>query len=210
MDKSKNGRLSKIRNLVHFGRKDGGLEISLEEKRSMEIWNKVPPAGATGYCIHKHGEIPDDNFSIYISMEAMTRIKKHALEDTNREIGGMLVGEVNKNNGKKYIDITASIEAQHTSRSGASVTFTHRTWDCVFRTMDKDYPDKIIVGWYHTHPNFGIFLSEDDLFIHKNFFNMEWHVAYVLDPVKNQSGFFNWNKGEIVRSNGYYSYRKDA
>ncbi len=31
-------------------------------------------------------------------------------------------------------------------------------------------PNIDIVGWYHTHPSFGIFLSHHDLFIHQNFF----------------------------------------
>lgn len=208
MDKSKYDSISKIKNMVGLGRKDKGIEIFLEEKSSIEIKNKLPPSEETGYYVHKHGEIPNDDFSIYISMETISQIKKHALEDTNRELGGMLVGEVNEKNGKKYINITASIAAEHTSQSGASVTFTHQTWDQVFRIMDKDYPDKTIVGWYHTHPNFGVFLSGDDLFIHKNFFNQEWHVAFVLDPVKNYNGFFCWKKGEIVKSNGYISYKK--
>ncbi len=193
---------------MHLGRKDERIEIILEEKGCMEIKNKVPPGSESGCDIHKHGEIPDGKLSIYISMKAVNQIKKHALEDTNRELGGMLVGEVNRSNGRKYLNITAGIAAQHTCRSGASVTFTHQTWGHVFRTMDKDYPDKMIVGWYHTHPNFGIFLSEDDLFIHRNFFNQEWHVAFVLDPVKNYSGFFYWENGEIVKSGGYYIYNK--
>jgi len=36
--------------------------------------------------------------------------------------------------------------------------------------MDAQFADKKIVGWYHSHPGFGIFLSEYDLFIHRNFF----------------------------------------
>ncbi len=207
MGKSRYSSLSKIKNLVNRSKKNKDPEIFLEEKSSIEIKNKLPPSEETGYDIHPHGEISNDNFSIYISMETISQIKKHALEDTNRELGGMLVGEVNEYDGKRYINITTSIPAQYTNQSGASVTFTHQTWDQVFRTMDKDYPDKIIVGWYHTHPNFGVFLSGDDLFIHKNFFNQEWLVAFVLDPVKNYSGFFNWKNGEIVKSSGYYSYK---
>ena len=51
-----------------------------------------------------------------------------------------------------------------------------------------------MVGWYHTHPGVGIFLSGMDLFIHQNFFTQMWHVAYVLDPRARTSGFFCWNR----------------
>jgi proteasome lid subunit RPN8/RPN11 len=51
-----------------------------------------------------------------------------------------------------------------------------------------------MVGWYHTHPGFGIFLSGMDLFIHQNFFTQIWHVAYVLDPRARTSGFFCWDR----------------
>jgi proteasome lid subunit RPN8/RPN11 len=50
------------------------------------------------------------------------------------------------------------------------------------------------VGWYHTHPGFGIFLSNMDLFIHRNFFPQKWHIALVLDPVNKKSGYFCWDK----------------
>ena len=41
----------------------------------------------------------------------------------------------------------------------ATVVYTHDTWDAIFNEKDAKYPDHIIVGWFHTHPNFGIFLS---------------------------------------------------
>ncbi len=206
MDTGKYNTLSKIKNLVHPDG-DYGLEITLEERNTTEVRNKLPPCERTGYYIHEHGKISDD-LHIYINIETISCIKAHALQDTNREMGGVLIGEVNRRDGRNYINITSSIPAQHTSHSGASVTFTHKTWDNVFRTMDKEYPDEIILGWYHTHPNFGIFLSGEDLFIHENFFNHEWLVAFVVDPVRNHIGFFKWKNGEIVRSGGYYSYEK--
>ena len=186
------------------------LEITLEEKTIADIKNKPPPGRETGYYVHENGKISGENLSIYISIEAITRIKEHALQDINQELGGVLVGEVNEYNKKNYINITASIPAHHASHGGASVTFTHRTWEHVYRTLDKEYPDKIILGWYHTHPNFGIFLSADDIFIHRNFFNGPWLVAFVVDPVRNRSGFFVWKNGSIVESGGYYSYRSNG
>src|SRR5207244_1370502 len=53
-----------------------------------------------------------------------------------------------------------------------------------------------IVGWYHSHPDFGIFLSDRDCFIHENFFSGPGQVAYVFDPVRDLEGMFAWQNGK--------------
>ena len=60
------------------------------------------------------------------------------------------------------------------------------------------------MGWYHTHPNFGIFLSHHDLFIHHNFFSQALQVAYVVDPINQTRGFFHWHNGGMAQVTGYY------
>ena len=76
--------------------------------------------------------------------------------------------------------------------------FTSDTWANANRIVEREFPDDIIVGWHHTHPNFGIFLSAYDLFIHKHFFGSPWNVALVVDPVKEEFGFYQWRGDEIV------------
>jgi hypothetical protein len=63
--------------------------------------------------------------------------------------------------------------------------------------MDRSYADKRILGWYHTHPGFGIFLSEMDMFIHRNFFNLPWQLAYVYDPHADEDGMFTWKREKV-------------
>jgi proteasome lid subunit RPN8/RPN11 len=81
---------------------------------------------------------------------------------------------------------------------GASVTYTPESWRYVNDRLAQLYPDDtaVIVGWYHTHPGFGIFLSGMDRFIHHNFFTQIWHVALVLDPLARRSGFFSWDRAK--------------
>jgi hypothetical protein len=64
--------------------------------------------------------------------------------------------------------------------------------------MDTTYPDMRILGWYHTHPGHGIFLSDMDLFIHKHFFNLPWHVAFVFDPQNQEEGLFAWRSANMA------------
>src|SRR4029453_14212343 len=47
-------------------------------------------------------------------------------------------------------------------------------------------------GWYHSHPGFGVFLSDYDVFIHKNFFTATHQIAWVFDPHSDSEGCFGW------------------
>ena len=79
----------------------------------------------------------------------------------------------------------------------------------IFETKEKMYPDKKLVGWQHTHPNYGIFLSSYDLFIQEHTFCFPFQVAYVIDPVRKRRGFFAWENGKIDQLNplkGFYIY----
>jgi proteasome lid subunit RPN8/RPN11 len=78
----------------------------------------------------------------------------------------------------------------------AEVTFTHESWSQINKEMDAKFADERIVGWYHSHPDFGIFLSERDCFIHEHFFSGPGQVAYVIDPVRDLEGVFAWRNGK--------------
>ncbi|HUM70382.1 MAG TPA: hypothetical protein PLK31_16230, partial [Chloroflexota bacterium] len=98
--------------------------------------------------------------------------------------------------GRYIVHIHDTIIAKYTVMNGASVTYTPESWRYMNDVLHERYPDDtaVMVGWYHTHPGFGIFLSGMDLFIHQNFFTQIWHVAFVLDPRAHTSGFFCWNR----------------
>ncbi len=64
---------------------------------------------------------------------------------------------------------------------------------------DQKYPNERIVGWYHSHPGFGVFLSDHDTFIHKNFFSSPGQVAWGFDPHSDEEGCFGWVDGRIER-----------
>ncbi len=79
------------------------------------------------------------------------------------------------------------------------MTFTQETWAHIYKTKDAEHPNKRIVGWYHSHPGFGVFLSDHDTFIQRNFFSDPRQVAWVFDPHPDEEGRFALRDGEIVR-----------
>ncbi|MCX7013720.1 MAG: Mov34/MPN/PAD-1 family protein [Candidatus Sumerlaeota bacterium] len=143
-------------------------------------------------------------FRVHFPSEVHAAILKHAVEDEEVELCGVLVGEVCKDEKGPFLTICGAIRGEHASHQAAQVTFTQETWAHIHRELDLLYPDKRIVGWYHTHPGFGAFLSRMDLFIHENFFNLPWQVAFVIDPRSGEEGAFCWKKGKVERMRHYW------
>lgn len=133
---------------------------------------------------------------VYIMQTVLDEVRAHADREKHHEIGGVLLGVVV--DGTHPI-VMAAIAGTHMTHSKLSVTFTHESWNEINRIKDQRYPDLRIVGWYHSHPGVGIFLSGHDLFIHRNFFSAPWQIAVVVDPLAGDWGCFTWHEDELVR-----------
>ena len=154
------------------------------------------------------GEVVEGNKNIYISQPVYKAIHKFTQGKTTNESGGILVGHIIQEFGKTNIIIFGFVEARYCEATPTTLKFTHETWADCHREIEKKYPNQNIVGWVHTHPDFGIFLSEYDKFIQQNFFKEEYQIAYVVDPIKNIEGFYVWLNGEIARCKGFYIFDK--
>lgn len=174
-----------------------------KKKVSQIVDEKVLPQNILPF-----GERVEENKNIYILQKTYKDIHKFTQNKTTNESGGMLIGYVVEEFGKTNVVINGFVEAKHCEATPTTLKFTHETWDYVHAEMNKKYPGGKIVGWIHTHPDFGIFLSEYDKFIHENFFNEEYQIAYVVDPIQNIEGFYFWINGKIERCKGFYVYDK--
>jgi proteasome lid subunit RPN8/RPN11 len=145
------------------------------------------------------------DLTLFIREEIIEIAKKHAQEGIPYETGGALLGTVLMRDSSLLVVNTGLIKGKYMRQQEASLEFTPETWSYFWRSIDSDvsYKDDSIwkmVGWYHTHPSFGIFLSGMDRFIHNNFFAQPYHIALVLDPVKDTFGFFTWEgeNGQVI------------
>ncbi len=135
---------------------------------------------------------------VVIRRSVLNAIHAHGLSRTDVEVCGVLVGGVYQDERGPFIFIEGMIRGEYAENHMAQVTFTTKTWDHVHKQLDQHYPDKQILGWYHTHPGFGIFLSAMDMFIHENFFNSPEQLALVYDPLSQEQGLFVWQQGKAV------------
>lgn len=140
----------------------------------------------------------ENAFQVIVRQSVLNNTHKHG-RSQEVEVCGVLVGDVYHDSRGPYVYVEASIAGASAAGKATQVTFTAETWEIIQREMDRNHAGKKIVGWYHTHPGFGIFLSDMDVFIHENFFGESWQLAYVYDPTAGEDGMFVWRDGKPTR-----------
>ncbi len=103
--------------------------------------------------------------------------------DTIPEKGGFVLGYVSQNEDGTYnltIEDLLSASAEESGRYqfGYSIESWTRLESHLEEANDKHLN---LIGWFHTHPGHGIFLSRPDINISENFFNLPHQIAVELD-----------------------------
>lgn len=142
------------------------------------------------------GTIHQGTIPIAIREGILEEILAYSESEQSGEIGGFLIGQLRGES--PVVAIENFLPAAHTRSRTVSLTFTHETWATMTRQVEERFPDQRVVGWHHTHPGLGVFLSAHDLFIHRNFFREAWQVAMVVDPKGQELGFFQWCGSKVV------------
>jgi proteasome lid subunit RPN8/RPN11 len=137
------------------------------------------------------------NREIWVASSVYEDVVRHCQSDTSQEVGGFLLGDGQGSTTR----VRKAIPANHTESGAAHLTFTQESWAEAFEALPTVDRDARIVGWYHSHPGHGVFLSGYDQFIQKNFFGADDQVALVMDP---QTGATQWfvNQDEDVAPHG--------
>jgi proteasome lid subunit RPN8/RPN11 len=147
---------------------------------------------------------PQSDFRLYMKPEVHRGIWEHAKKDLSIEICGVLVGHWERDEDGPFAVASNYIRCENASSKFAEVTFTHESWAQINREMDTKFENERIIGWYHSHPDFGIFLSDRDCFIQEHFFSGPGQVAYVVDPVRDLEGVFAWRAGKPTPLGHYW------
>jgi proteasome lid subunit RPN8/RPN11 len=150
--------------------------------------------------------------AVFITQKAYVRANVHAQSDLNNEVGGWLIGNWREDQitGEEYIVVERCLPALYARRGSAYLTFTQDCQVAMFETMEEKFPDKELVGWYHTHPKMSVFLSTHDLFLHNSFFPYHWQVALVMEPHSNAAGFFVRDRDGHLDGRHYFGFHELA
>ncbi|MDP2975617.1 MAG: hypothetical protein Q8N45_05325 [Anaerolineales bacterium] len=145
---------------------------------------------------------------VFVTQSAYARICVHTASDLDNEVGGVLVGQryLDEAAGEQFVVTESVIPACYTRQGPVYLTFTQDSLVYFHTTLEQRYPGKRIVGWYHTHPRMGIFLSHYDTWLHGSFFSEPWQVALVVEPHTSTAGFFVRQANGILDPTRYFGF----
>ena len=153
---------------------------------------RMPTARARRWRSPYDGQGDDAATRVFMAPRAYVRVCAHAGSDLEHEVGGALVGlqRVDRETGEAFIVIEAALPARHTRYGRSYLTFTQDSLVAIHHELENRFPGREILGWYHTHPGMGVFLSGYDQWLHEHFFPETWQVALVVEPRGSEGGFF--------------------
>jgi proteasome lid subunit RPN8/RPN11 len=145
---------------------------------------------------------------IFVTQNAYVRMCAHAGSDLNNEVGGWMAGKLCRDSlhGALFIVVDTVLPAFHTEQGAAHLTFTGNTQIALHNHLEAHYPDRIFLGWYHTHPRMGVFFSHRDTWLHQNFFPEPWQVALVIEPHTSTGGFFIRQPDGSLNQHRYFGF----
>lgn len=182
------------------------LEIETSGVWAEPLEEGLDPHHQEGLAVVACGK-PKGTPRIYIHADALERIVTHVREHPRSEVGGVLVGSFYTAGKGRVTEVRAALDAPDARGGAAHVTFTPESWAAIHQRVDAEMAGAV-VGWYHSHPGFGVFMSAQDVFIQENFFDGDGHVALVIDPRKRDVGVFTWQmqgeRREVSPATGFW------
>lgn len=128
----------------------------------------------------------DTKETVYISSLALLKMLKHGRAGVPMEVMGLMLGEFVDDYTVNVVDVFAMPQ----SGTGVSVEAVDDVFQAKMMDMLKQTGrDQMVVGWYHSHPGFGCWLSSVDVNTQKSFEQLNSRaVAVVVDPIQSVKG----------------------
>jgi proteasome lid subunit RPN8/RPN11 len=132
-------------------------------------------------------------------LDVYSMIHEHAVASLPNETGGFLLGYVafDSARGSWHVYVDETMPVDPVSQDPVGFSFSWRDVDRV--RSYRENQGKALLGWYHTHPDVGVFLSETDLEkTHRILFADPFQLALVYDPLRSRAGYFFWEAPQII------------
>lgn len=142
--------------------------------------------GGGGAAPQVDAPIVDTAEKVHISSLALLKMLKHGRAGVPMEVMGLMLGEFIDDYTVEVIDVFSMPQ----SGTGVSVEAV----DPVFQTkmidmLKQTNRPEMVVGWYHSHPGFGCWLSGVDVNTAQSFEQLNPRaVAVVVDPIQSVKG----------------------
>lgn len=155
-------------------------------------------------AFREHEDVTDTSETIRISSLALLKMLKHARSGVPMEVMGLMLGHFIDEYTIHVIDVFAM------PQTGTGVTV--EAVDPVYQTNIMDAlkvtgRDEYVVGWYHSHPGFGCWLSNVDVQTQQSFEQLNKRaVAVVVDPIQSVKGKVVIDAFRTISLHAQYGY----
>jgi 26S proteasome regulatory subunit N11 len=131
-------------------------------------------------------EVVDTSETIQISSLALLKMLKHGRAGVPMEVMGLMLGTFIDDYTVRVIDVFAMPQ----SGTGVSVEAVDPVFQATMLELLKQTGrPETVVGWYHSHPGFGCWLSSVDVNTQQSFEQLNKRaVAVVVDPIQSVKG----------------------
>ena len=150
----------------------------------------------------------DNSETVYISSLALLKMLRHGRAGVPMEVMGLMLGEFVDDYTVRVVDVFAmpqsgtgvSVEAvdpvfqtkmmEMLRQTGRYKDFVNNCiTSCLLRLTRIHFRPETVVGWYHSHPGFGCWLSSVDINTQQSFEQLTPRaVAVVVDPIQSVKG----------------------
>lgn len=123
---------------------------------------------------------------VLIEPDAILAVGAH-LGLAPHEQGGLLIGEVFADQSSSFILVSEAVASTEFDASSISLRMQSSVWSLARERLDGQ---RLIVGWYHSHPDLGAFFSGTDRRTQAAFFTHAYSLGWVIDPFRAEQAWY--------------------
>lgn len=143
---------------------------------------------------------------VYLEDYVYTYLHEQQEQEAWAHRGFVLLGRIER--GKDYLRyfISGLIRLEDNFFKEDILVFSDETWAHVFKEMKQYYDNLEIVGWGQDVSGANASFTAELERSHKQNFNIQKNVLFLLDSVENEEAFYIFEKNMLQRREGYYVY----
>ncbi len=134
---------------------------------------------------------------IIVRGPVLQQIDEHLTTNAHTQFGGVIIGNASPKAG--LVMVMAAMPVDSAGPAGGVFEFSADSMSDAADRVARTYPNQRIVGWYHSRPGAGVYFGETEHDTHVTYFAHTWQIAYVIDPIQGERGFFGWAGRDVVR-----------
>ncbi len=143
---------------------------------------------------------------VYLEDYVYTYLHTQEADDSWTNRAFILLGRVEKGKDQTRFFISGCIRVEDAFCSGQMLEFSDETWAFIYKEMKTYYDNLEIVGWGQDIGNASTALAAELEHRHKQFFNIQKNVLFLLNQAEQEEAFYVFEKNILQRREGYYVY----